>query len=87
MFVSLSRLVHLTELRLQRVELDLATLDRAHLEPLPGVRRLTLDQTRFEAPDGVEDEAYYGNAFCRIISDLFPNAKKYLELDQVTCVC
>ena len=86
-FASLSRLAHLTELKLKRVKLNLATLDRAHLEPLPGVRRFTLDLFAFEALDGVEDEAYYGNAFCRIISHLFPNAKKFLKFDQVTLAC
>ena len=69
-FILLSRLVHLTELKLSNVHLDLVALKRAHLTPFLTVRKLKLV---FVEVSGTKASSA---TFCRLIANIFPNLEE-----------
>ena len=68
-FVRLSTLVHLTELRLDSVEIDLDTLEQAHPVQMHGVRMFGLWRSRLVGTDTL-------SIFCRFISTIFPHIEE-----------
>ena len=70
-FVQLSRLLHLTELKLCFVDLDLATLELAHPMPIIGVRKLDLSAIHYNDTNPSID------TICRIISSIFPSVENF----------
>ena len=62
------------------MKLILTSFEQARLEPLPGVRRLTLG-TCFEFDHDEDEQINFADTFPYIISALFPNAEKFLSLD------
>ena len=85
MFASLSRLEHLSELKLADFYFDLGKLGQAQLlEPLLAVRKVTIEHiyivTMPNGQDVVVDEE---EAFARVFTVLFPNAAKTFRFLQV----
>ena len=64
--------MHLSVLKLDHVAFNLATIERANLEPILGVRTLGLGNIHFAESDAI---------FCRTISSIFPNVKELIIYD------
>ena len=69
-FVQLSKLTHLTELRLDRVAMDLDKFEQVRLVPHHTLRVLCLSYFFLESAEPL------GATFCRIFSTLFPNLEE-----------
>ena len=69
-FITLSTFLHLTELRMNDLEIDLDTFDEARLGQLLSLRVLKLKFLELYGSNPV------GATFCRIFSRMFPNLQE-----------
>ena len=70
-FVRLTTLVHLTELKISSVKIDIDTLERARPVQMHRVRKFDLQFSRLVGTDSL-------NIFCRFISTIFPNIEELI---------